>query len=196
MLIAKFVYVFSGRNDVAIEPEDDVLKAILEFGCKDEVYFFPDPGMNPGIVRGFIEHYEYPVETEKVRCALITYSAQMPHDWQRLVACKELLHILDPIEACDKNEAEIEHLMSKIVLPPEMQDPTDGYGVLTDRVMLAYAVAVLFPMGARTLYLKLMEAGQITLADIAEEVGIPFMYVQWVMSPVWPEYHERLVKLR
>jgi hypothetical protein len=197
MHIAKFLGIFSVRDDIAIEPEEDVRKALLEFGCKDEVYFCPDPKMKPGIVRGSIEHYEKMIDGEKVRCAEITYSSQMPHEWQRLVACKELLHILDPVEACMKTPEQVEHLIAKIVLPPELQDPTtDGYGVVTDRMMVAYAVAILFPMGAREKYMKLLEAGAKTLADAVEDVGIPLEYIKWVVSPLWPEYHTQLVKLR
>jgi len=127
------------------------------------------------------------------RCADITYAAQIPHEWQRLVCCKELLHLLDPIETRVSRPEEIDKLVEKIILPSDLQDPfTDGIHALTDRVAVTYAAAILFPLGARAILLPHL-GKKLSLPKIAEMAEIPLRYAHTVMSEIWPEIHDIMI---
>jgi hypothetical protein len=118
----------------------------------------------------------------------------MPHEWQRLVCCKELLHILDSVETRVSRPEDIERLVEKIVLPADLQDPfTDGIHALTDRVAATYAAAILFPFGAREIVLKPFLERKLPLTRLADMAELPPRYVAIVMSEIWPEIHKMLV---
>jgi hypothetical protein len=81
-----------------IDVEVHVKPELVALGVKDEIWFFADAELDPEIIRGPIEHWEWSSPDGEVhRAADITYSARMENEWQRLVCCKEMLHILDPV---------------------------------------------------------------------------------------------------
>lgn len=189
-LIRKFMTWTWGPIDV----ERDVKPAFLAQGVKDEIWFWYDPKLNPGIIRGLIEHWEFPDQAGKVqRCVDITCAEQMPNEWQRLVCCKEMLHILDTKGT--NTPEDIEQLIEKIILPPDLQDPfTDGAHANTDRVAVTFATAVLFPFAARQILMPVYEAGKLPLPAIADKMEIPLRSAALVMSDVWPEIHKLLIR--
>jgi hypothetical protein len=118
----------------------------------------------------------------------------MNEDGQRLVCCKELLHILDPEGCRAATDEEISRLFQKIGLPREMQDAVkDGAQVSSDRVAEYEAAAVLFPWATRQLLLEPYREGKIALDDIHRMVDIPFRFVFFVMHPSWEEAHKALI---
>jgi hypothetical protein len=197
MSVAALIKTFDQRGDLPIDVEKHVMPEFLKFGIKDEIYFWPDPKLNPGIIRGEIEHWEYPMhenDQHPRRCADITYAKQMPAEWQRLVCCKELLHILDPEETRVNKPEDINKLVEKIILPSDLQDPfSDGIHALTDRVAVTYAAAILFPFRAREILLPPYVDKKLSLQKIAELAEIPVRYAYAVMSEVWPEIHTMLI---
>ena len=176
-----------------IDVEEHVKPELIALGVKDEIWFWADDKLNSGIIRGEIEHWEWPDNDGKItRCADITYASQMEHEWQRLVCCKEMLHILDPI-GTNKPE-DVEALVEKIILPADLQDPfSDGQHALTDRVAVTYATAILFPLAARSTLMPVYEQRKISLRRIADQMELPLRSAALVMSDVWLEIHELLV---
>ena len=196
MLVGEFVRKFSTVEMLPVDIDDHVEPAIRATGVKDEIYIFPDPKLNPGILRGEIKHWKFthPDHSEDRRVADITYSEAQDHEWQRLVCCKELLHMLDPEDKRVANPDDIHRLVERIILPPDMQDPfVDGPKVVADRVAVIYAVAVLFPLACRTALLPDFTAGKRTLRQIADDTELPIRYVATVMSEIWPEIHQLLI---
>jgi len=194
--VAALIKACSQWEHLPIDIEREVMPEFLKLGVKDEIYFWADPKLNPAIVSGEIEHWEYPMQENDPnprRVADITYAKQMSDDWHRLVCCKELLHLLDPIETRVSRPEDIDKLIEKIILPSDLQDPfTDGIHALTDRVAITYAAAVLFPMGARNILLP--HAGKkLSLPKIAQMAEIPIRYAYLVMSETWPEIHAMMV---
>lgn len=63
--------------------EDHVTPEFIKLGAKDEIYFFSDPKLNPGIVRGEIKQWDWRTsgvpDATRVRVADITYAEQLPH---------------------------------------------------------------------------------------------------------------------
>jgi len=197
MRISAFVGTFSHWPNVPVDLEDDVKPALLEVTKKDEIEIYSDPKLDAGVVRGMITHYAKTVDGETVNCAKITFAENQPLEWQRLVACKELLHVLDPVEVRVAEEHEIRHLIEKIVLPADMQDPVnDGQHALSDRLAATFAAAVLFPLAARDGLLPAFQAGRLTHNDIVELIGIPEPYVRLIMSSAWHQIHKILLSLR
>jgi hypothetical protein len=83
--------------------------------------------------------------------------------------------------------------VEKIILPPDLQDPfSDGIHAMTDRAAVAYAVAILFPFGARNILLPHVGT-KFSLPKIAEMAEIPLRYTYAVMSDIWPEIHSILI---
>jgi len=198
MTVSALIQTFAQWEKVPIDIEDHVKPEFLKLGVKDEVYFWSDPKLNPGIIRGVIEHWEYPVGPSGPTkyCADITYAEQLPHDWQRLVCCKELLHILDPVETRHTKPEDIHRLIEKIILPVDLRDPlNDGIHANTDRVADAYATAVLFPLRAREILWKPYNEKKLLIPKIANLTELPVRYVALVMNELWPEIHERLVAI-
>ena len=177
--------------DTHVKPE------VIKLGVTDEIYFWADSKLNPEILRGEIQHWDYPEwspRIDPVRVADITYSQQMPHEWQRLVCCKELLHIIDPIETRVTKPEEIDHLIERIVLPADLQDPfTDGIHALTDRVAIIYAAAILFPLASREILLEAHSKKKLSIPKIAQIAELPARYAALVMSETWPELHRLMI---
>ena len=196
MSVAALIKTFDQWESLPIDVPNHVMAEFLKLGIKDDVYFWPDPKLNPGIIRGEIQHWEYPMkenDPQPRRVADITYAQQMPHEWQRLVCCKELLHILDPVETRVSKPDEIEKLVEKIILPSDLQDPfSDGIHALTDRVAVIYAAAILLPFGARSILLPYV-GKKLSLPKIAEIAEIPARYAYTVMSDGWPDIHAMLI---
>jgi hypothetical protein len=196
MSVTDLIKTFSKWTTGPIDIMDHVVPEFVKLGVKDEMYFWADSKLDPKIIRGTIQHWEWPKSEDgpKVNCADITYAATMPHEWQRLVCCKEILHILDSELTRSSKYEQIENLIEKIVIPPDLQDPfTDGIHALTDRVAVHYAAAILFPLAARAIFLPKYEKHQLKVAEIAGRMEIPERYVRLVMSDQWPQIHDLMV---
>lgn len=188
--VKELIREFSTRGTLPVEIED-VIAAIRSRGISDEIYYFWDNNLDPKTLRGYIKHDEYPQPSGPPKLAVeITY-AKMGHEWERLVCCKEVLHVLEPAEQrCGKPD-EVDLLIEKIILPADLVDPfTDGLHAATDRAALIYAVATLFPLAARNILMPKYSNGKLTLADIEDIAELPARYVAIVMSAVWKDIHD------
>jgi hypothetical protein len=199
MSVADLIKEFDGRKSVPVDV-NDVKDALVARGIRDEIYFW-EADIDPTILRGQLVHWdpekdwEYPtdpMQDVKKRVADIYYAKGLPLAWQRLVSCKELLHILDPTGARTATQEAVTRLTEKIVLPPDLQDATDGYAASTDRVALLQATAILFPWAAREL---IVANGGLSRAEIAKLVDLPERYVALVMDEQWPAIRDILLTI-
>jgi hypothetical protein len=194
--VSALIKTFSTWPAAPVDIEEHVLPEFLKLGVKDEVYFWSDAKLDARIVRGGITHWEYPLSEQGpiVRVADITYSDKQPHEWQRLVCCKELLHLLDPENTRVAKDHDIEKLIEKIILPADLQDPfSDGIHALTDRVAITYAAAILFPLSARAKFIPRYNDGTLSLQTIAEALEIPVRHTALVLNDAWVTIHDMLV---
>lgn len=185
---------FSKRDRLPIDVQE-VVDAITARGIKDEIYYFWDHNLDATVLRGYIKHDEYPQPDGTSRfVAEITYG-KLGDEWERLVCCKELLHLVDPIENRAANAEAVERLVEKIVLPPDMVDPfSDGVHANSDRLAIIHAVAVLFPLAARNILLPAYTEKKLTPADISDLAELPPRYAVLVMSEQWEDVHNLIVK--
>jgi hypothetical protein len=181
---------FSGLDYLPVDI-DTVVAELRSLGVKDEIYYFWDQNLDHAVLRGYIKIDEYPqLNGHPTKIAEISY-AKMGHEWERLVCCKELLHLLDPEDQRTWKPEDVNRLIEKIILPPDLVDPIlDGVHALVDRVAIAYAVAMLFPLKAREIIMPAYQAKKFTLADIEEMAELPRRYVAMVMSDAWLEIHK------
>ena len=120
----------------------------------------------------------------------------MGHEMERLVCCKELLHILDQNYMKVSTPSAVVDLIEKIILPPELVDPfADGIHTNSDRVAILHALAVLFPLSARAILLPPFKDGKLSAQKIAEIAELPVYYIQLVLNDGWLHIHKLLASI-
>lgn len=194
MKVADLIIEFSTRTRVPVDV-NDVLAFVQQHGDIQEVYFWPSKIDNAHL-RGALVHYErweYPQGEggPTVLCADIYYAEDMGSAEERVVTCKELLHILDPDWARVETPEQLTQLIERIVLPVDLQGVRkDGSRTDNDRATEVKAVAVLFPLAARTYFME--HSSEWRNEDIARRLDLPLRHVVLVMSPVWDEIYPLL----
>jgi hypothetical protein len=195
MRTSELIKEFADRTTLPIDV-NDVLACLREHKHDDEVEFIGvtiDADVLLGAIKVFYASNGV-YDPDPTRMVNIYYRREETTAWQRMICCKELVHLLDPPDAHTNAPEDIERLAEKIGLPPEMQDPTsDGFAANVDRLAEFRATALLFPLAARNLLMAPYKAGTIRLAEIAALADIPSRYVGFAMSDYWDEVHGILV---
>ena len=193
MSVQDLILQYSTINSLPVEV-DNVVSSLRQMGVQDEIYYFWDRELPTTTLRGFLKREEIPFGSETKFHSTITY-AVMGNDMERLVCCKELLHILDHEHCKTAVSDEVTALIKKIILPPDLADPfTDGSHVNADRIAIMHALAILFPLKARETLYPFYKHGKITIQKIAELAEIPEYYATFVMSDLWPMMHNIMVR--
>lgn len=183
------IKAFEGETKLPVDV-NDVLAVLRGNGHDDDIEFI-GVDLDPDILQGGIRifHVRDGVYSDPRRCVNIYYNRNSSKDWQRIVCCKELLHIMDPAAANSGTPEAIEKLAKEIGLPPEMQDPvTEGLGTNLDRLAEWRAVAILFPMTARNV-LRPFCPSSLKLPDIARQADIPSRYAGLAMHDIWDQVY-------
>lgn len=181
-----------------VDIEDDLIPFLRDGGLRDELYYWP-VDVDDTSLRGKLVHWEpwdymndWAEDFERPRlCGDIYVSNRLDIPWQRVIATKELLHVLDPPENRVAATEEVERLVRRIVLPLGSELASD-YKTLTDTMGLYDALAVLFPWRVREALMSRYLDGSLPDKVIAEYVEIPLQYVRLVMSETWPTVYEVL----
>lgn len=195
MLVERLLEHFDSYTRLHIDV-NDVRDQLVDLGVADEITFH-FVKMDALKIRGIVYQYERRdgVYREKKSCAAITIADEMGDDgedeyWQRLVAVKEMLHLLDSEDLRAESKEAVESLIRNFSIPPELRKEGNG-GVtrsyLNDRVRIFIALAVLVPESCREL---LRTHYKVTLSDreIATIAKIPTRYVAVVMDEAFEEH--------
>lgn len=190
MSIEKLIREYATREKLPIQVEE-VVATLVSWGVKDEIYFFDDDRLDAEILQGLIVHWEFPMPDGSVkRVADISTARSLSIEEKRLVQTKELLHIIDPSYFRVNTLPATELLIDKIVISPALQDPgTDGDHANSDRAALWHALAVLFPMTVRNLFIPVLLQEKIALEQIAQFADLPLPYIAMAMSDQWTKLH-------
>jgi Zn-dependent peptidase ImmA (M78 family) len=186
MNVTDLIRAFSTREKLPVDV-NDILACLRENGNDDNIEFI-GVDLDPEILQGAIKvfYVRNGVYSEPEKWVNIYYDRGSSIDRQRMVCCKELVHLLDPKDAYTQSENAIEQLAEKMGLPPEMQDPTsDGFATNVDRLAEFRATALLMPKAARDLLLDAYRSKKLTISDIARVADIPTRYAGFAMSDVW-----------
>ncbi len=187
---------FSECKDLPIEV-NEVADALIKHGIQDSIIFSRED-TDPGKIRGIF--YQY-TTSPGVYCqpdfvTLIVYSSNVDLAWQRLICCKELIHVCDArIEKTDTQQ-EVSDLLEKILGPLSTED----YGLAdmmaaVDKIALYQALAILFPAAARDSAREQL-SNQKTIEDIVKWVALPKQFVELVVSDDWPDIQNSLFSFR
>jgi hypothetical protein len=185
---------FEGVEDLPVDTKA-IKDWIVDSGVQDEIEFV-GVDIDTSVLRGFLRRFRYTPKpyADPIWAAHIYYGKGQAPDWINIVHCKEMVHLLDGAsDACKKED--FDTLLKRLTLPLEMkvllEDPTfarvDKFGDL-------YAAALLIPMAARAQLKPALEAGDITIWDIARLAVIPPKYALMVMSDDWERVYEVLLK--
>ncbi len=194
MSLKKLIEIFSCHTKLPVQIKV-VVGQIVEMGVQDKITYI-GVDLDVSVLRGqFIR-----VATERtgvygdpIYSAEIYYATNQDIDWQRLVVCKELVHLFDGDEASTRTQDELNHLMEMMALSPELQfQKDDGFKVLTDKIATLYAVCILFPKEARDALLDPYQQGLISAGDIARTAEIPEKYIRLAMLRGWEDIFDTL----
>lgn len=190
--LLRLIDEFSAREVVPVEVEH-VVEFLRAHALKDEIYFF-DPSMDTETLRASIVHWEYPSLGWTYKVADIYTAKSLGLGEKRLLQTKELLHILDSMADRVSILEDVEDLVEQMAMSNDLFDPaTAGDQALSDRRAIAHALPVMFPMAARAIYRTMIDADQIDIDGIVEEVVLPKTLVEYAMGDRWPKLHEKMM---
>lgn len=194
MGIKKLESVFATRREVPIEiPE--VCDEIVRLGIRDKIIICREP-MNPAQCKGLYYRWEEhkAVYGDPEQVSLIVYTSEVDVSWQRVICCKELIHILDSPAELVRTDDEVDALLEKLVGP--LSNDNFGFADFVaskDRLALYQSLPILFPAAARVDALNLIAQNRATVHSLASQLSLPEGFVRLVLSPDWPKIADGLV---
>lgn len=195
-MFGKLLQHFEAKNMLRIEVQE-VADFLVANGSQDRIILRPEP-MNPGELVGV--YYQYTTHAAPYAqpdfVTLIVYPSNAPLEMQRLVCCKELIHVCDGKVARTDTLEEVDALCEKLLGPMT----SDDYGIAdimasVDRFALYQGLALLFPWAARETALALIAQDKATESDVAEWACLPLGLAKFVLSDEWAEAYELIKQL-
>jgi hypothetical protein len=190
--IGRVVRHFEGLGKVPVDIKDvlELVRAIEP----DEKIRIRSVNVDPEKLRG--NCYRYRVADSGIlvplRKTLIVYSGRQDPYWQRLVCCKELVHIMDPDPLCTTTLEQVVHLAERLKKPAPATAPINANEVAAFFDLLArwHAMAILFPFGLWEELLPKYKAKKVDLATISKWLELPPDYVGVVLTDQWKTIRE------
>lgn len=185
-MLKELIERLENRTELPIEVQE-IADLLIELGFQDEVRFY-DVAADPTRIRGAFDQFVYRpgVYADPVRVALIPYNSNDPTEWQRLVCCKELMHLFDhDIERTDK-EDEVPSFLDKLLGPMS----TDDFGLADfmaakDKIATYQCLPLLMPKAALDIARQAVAEGVKTPEDVADWAGIPLRFVMLMLDEQW-----------
>jgi len=188
MSIKRILAHFSAQTQIPVEIEA-VANQVKAHGTLDTIVFLGVDVNEKRMKGAFFEYSRSPgVYAQPEFFAEIYYVSTMSLEWQRLVCCKELLHLLDKEPAKSGDEGQISDLISSLCSGDRLHTE-DDIQTFADRLMVYYAMAILLPYAVRERLLPDFRSGKISAETIAVWAKIPSVVVSIVMSDKWPAVH-------
>lgn len=192
-MLRELVQRISERRELPIEVED-IRQAIIETGVVQRIKIIPW-NMDPDELQGVFYQYEY-IPAPYAQPELLTticYSDQMELPWQRVVCCKEMIHIFDDEIGKTDTAEDVDGLLEKILGPLSTED----YGIVDfqatlDKLALYQCLALLFPAAARQDALTAIERGTETVNSVSKQANLPTSLTALILQDDWPRIVENL----
>lgn len=160
---------------------------IIDITAQDEI-FYTAVELDDKISLGHIKQTRIPkgvYDRDPNWVTQIRYSNKLNVCWQRIVCCKELMHIFDSPEECVNNEEKFAKLLAELESPPLSADASPMF--LSEQKTKWMALAVLCPLPFRDYFLPLWENGDLSTYDVALALRIPEVAVPSIMGEYFPE---------
>jgi len=185
-MLTELIEQFRNRVELPIDVQE-IADAITHLGFQDEIRFY-DVEADPTRIRGVFDQFTYRpgVYADPQLVTLIPYNSSDPLEWQRVVCCKEMMHIFDSeLEKTDTKD-EIPDFLDKLLGPLS----TDDFGVADfmaakDKVALYQYLPLLLPKAALQVARKAVEDGLKTPEEIADWAKMPMNLVQLMLQKEW-----------
>ena len=209
MSLSKLIDFFSTFSLLPVEI-NDVRDQIVELGVQDRIIIRP-VDIDPLELMGLYYQYKSkkaPYESEL--CSLVLYSSRLPRDWQRVVCCKEMIHIMDAAAFRTSTEDRLFGLVDRLTRDGSIIDFMKSLGsqftspsgftrtdleAFKDIAALFQAVAVLTPQEVVEELQPAYRQGLISAQTIATQAQIPIEIVPRIMADDWPEVRNMLSTL-
>jgi hypothetical protein len=193
MSIKKLIDFFSTFSIFPVELNDVRDQIVEEYKVSDEIEFLT-VDVDMAALRGL--HYRYQKKDAVGKIAthsLIIVNKNLPIEEQRVVGCKEMIHILDEKMFRTSTPDAVALLASRLLTTPVAADfGAADLAVIKDQWAEYQALAVLFPEEARDELTTLYNAGKISLAEVSSRLVLPQDKVAFVMTTDWPKLLEAL----
>ncbi|MCC4296269.1 hypothetical protein [Aurantimonas coralicida] len=170
----------------------DIRDAILEMGLQEKIVFSAQP-IDSKELRGAYYRFKARdgVYGNVERVSLIVYSQRQELYWQRVVCCKEAMHIFDSVASSTNTPEELVALAEQLMGPVT----TEAHGLAevmaaTDRLALYQAICILFPDAARDVAREAIATGTKTVEQVSDWAQLPIDLARLVLSDQWPEIRE------
>ena len=163
--IYSLIDFFSNFTVLPIDP-DDVKEQIIEYGVKDEIEFVGVDLDEIVIIGAFHQYVKSDgVYADPIVCADIYYDRAQERKWRRVICCKELLHLLDRSHSRTATQQDCERLLDDLAIIeiPQSKFSPEALQAWEDHLTLYYAVAILFPIGAREILYPAYASGRLSL---------------------------------
>ncbi|MDR3494243.1 MAG: hypothetical protein P4L82_06540 [Ancalomicrobiaceae bacterium] len=162
---------------------DTIIDWIKDHGLQDEIELCPADLDSAKLLGMFYQYIKHPgVYADPVRVTQIVYAAGLSPELERLVVCKELLHIFDKPEERVQTSTQVDDLISGIIL---RTFGASKDAVFNDVAGPFLALAVLIPPAARKRFMLAIEGGQLTADEVASFVNLPYPHVSiWLEKTV------------
>lgn len=188
-MFTRLVEELNGTETLPVEIPT-IRDALVRMGIQDRIVFCSDGEMDPLVLRGlYCQFTRRPtLYGDPERVSLIIYCAKLSANWQRMICCKEMVHILDADMEKTATDEAVVGLLNRLLGPLSTED-FNVFDIMAtkDRLALYQSIPILFPMAARERALWDIEHQKKTPQEIADEACLPDWVTPIVLSPQWPE---------
>lgn len=177
---------------------DEILSAVRAHTPHDEISIYFVPDIDEGKVRGFCRQYTISsgVYGDSTLHSDVVIANDQSLEWQRLVAAKELIHVLEGNGSRVSTNAELDKFLSIMAAPIDVAAVSmTTIGVATDLTGVIPALALLVPQRFREKFREDFRIGKITEKEIAQICAIPDEYVDFLMGDLFEEALDLACKL-
>jgi hypothetical protein len=123
----------------------------------------------------------------------VMYSTQLDIGQQRLVCCKELIHVFDREPLLTNRVEEVVRLGHELANGKGKFSPKNDIKTTFDLLAKWQATAILFPFSLYETYLPAFQAGKVTIDQVAEWTQLPTDLVAVVMTDEWKALRESVL---
>jgi hypothetical protein len=166
----------------------DVEEHVMEAAAITSITTYP---ADLDLIDGFVWHYKWRAPYgDQLEHALVFYKRTLTLGEQRIVRCKEVLHLLDGDEETSRTRDRVNDLIADMCLPFNI--PASTLQGQKDRMGILPALTVLLPRDALEILRPLYQSGAMTAAAIAEIAQIPEEWAELCLGDEWRHVVENL----
>ena len=186
VMLKELIKKFEAQVELPVEVAE-IADAIVDAGVQDEIHFVPVDA-DASSIRGAFARFRYQpgVYAEPVWVTHIPYNSNDSLEWQRVVCCKEMIHLFDSDLERTDTEEEVPEFLEKLLGLLSTED----YGVADimaskDRLALYQCLPLLMPKAALKIAREAVAAGTASAEDVAAWAVMPIDLVRLMLHEHW-----------